>query len=144
MRKKILAVIVVLFVFIVTPVIATTNRGTIQGSLSYPSDYLPSLIICAQNTQNTNNKYCLQSKVQQRQYSIQVSPGQYYIFASDIALEGTKNFYAVTGFYSRFVTCGLNNKCKDHTPIAVTVKAGQVINSVDPKDFYGKLSQGCS
>jgi hypothetical protein len=41
-----------------------------------------------------------------------------------MGLQGTTNFYAITGFYTRAVTCGLTEKCKNRTPIAVTVKAG--------------------
>jgi hypothetical protein len=144
MQKQILTAIFILLAIFITPVFANTGTGTIQGSLAYPSDYLPSLIVCAQSSiKNEDKKYCLQSKEGQRSYSIKVPAGQYYVFVSNIGLQNTTNFYAITGFYTKFVTCGLTEKCTNRSPIAVTVKTGQVVKNIDPKDFYGKLSKRC-
>ena len=27
-------------------------------------------------------------------------------------------------------------KCKDHTPIVVTVKSGETVSGIDPQDWY--------
>jgi hypothetical protein len=66
-------------------------------------------------------------------YTMQVPPGTYYLVAYvGGAAAGNRN----GGSYSRYVTCGMQPPCSDHSLIPVTVTAGQTITGIDIRDWY--------
>ena len=132
MRIKIFASTTILAALLATPVASQTRFGRIEGTLSYPSDYIPALRVCAKNISN-NSQRCIQIKKNQKQYKIEVPAGTYHVSAS-VTIAGQSD----TAYYSRAVTCGLRYECKDHRPIPVTVKSGQVIKGINPQDWYNK------
>ncbi len=133
MHKKIVAMTTLLAATLVAiPVTAQSRSGRIEGSLSYPSSYIPALKVCAKNTRN-NSLNCIQTKKNQKQYTMQVPAGTYHVFAT-VTIAGQKD----TAYYSKAVPCGLRYGCNDHTPIAVTVRAGQVVRGINPQDWYNK------
>lgn len=44
----------------------------------------------------------------------------------------------VRAYYSDFVICGLDAKCRSHKPIVVEVTAGAAVKSVHPQDWYNR------
>lgn len=132
MRTKILATTTLLAALLATPVASQSRPGRIEGSLSYPSDYIPALKVCAKNIRNSTLS-CIQTKKDQKQYRIEVPPGTYHVYAT-VTIAGQKD----TAYYSRAVTCGLRYGCNDHRPIAVTVRASQVVKNINPQDWYDK------
>ncbi|MDD3826997.1 MAG: hypothetical protein PHY79_13595 [Anaerolineae bacterium] len=105
------------------------EAGTIRGRLCYPSEYIPAMTVYARDV-NTGDTVTVEVPENTAQYELAV-PGEatYHVFAWTVDGLG--------GSYSRFVTCGLNVECTDHSLIPVAVGAGQAVGGVDVCDFYG-------
>lgn len=110
--------------------------GTIEGSLSYPSEGIPEdMRICAVNV-TTKEETCTQDHIIDSEYTygagykLNLKPGDYNIYAA------TDNLKDYKSFYSEFVTCGQTPDCNSHAPILVTVQAGELIKNIDPIDWY--------
>ncbi len=122
---------------------AAPQPGVIEGSLSYPSEFIPDdMTICAENLA-TKKIYCTNKHINARKYrykegyKLTVPPGEYHVFAQlpDPARHGADYSKDYRAYYSKFVTCGMSVECKDHTPIVVTVKSGATTSGVDPWDW---------
>jgi len=118
----------------VSPTPVSTN-GTIEGSLSFPSEGIPEdLQVCAQN-QDTKELYCTNEHIQDSKYTygfgytLDVPAGIYLVYASVPNMD-------YKAYYSEFVTCGLSVDCSSHETIPVEVKAGETTSDVDPQDWY--------
>lgn len=112
-----------------------SKNGTIEGSLSFPSEGIPkNLEVCAEN-QTTKEIYCTSKHLQNPKYTygvgytLNVPAGIYLVYA----LDPSGDYKA---YYSEFVTCGLSVNCPSHEPILVEVKAGETTSDVDPQDWY--------
>ncbi|MBI5037872.1 MAG: hypothetical protein HZC01_04185 [Candidatus Kerfeldbacteria bacterium] len=130
--------------YAVEDVDTTAHWGSISGSLSYPSDFIPALGVCAQ-TKNATEQYCTYKMLEDDKYtngvgySIAVPPGAYTVFSHEVT-----ELNALTGyqdgdyqaFYSKFVTCGGTSDCTSHTPVVVTVERNQDLENIDPIDWY--------
>ena len=127
------------------PVLAAAPpTGVIEGSLSYPSEFIPDdMTICAENLA-TKKIYATNKHLKGKQYQYKVGykltvpPGDYHVFAQlpDPAKYGATYPKDYRAYYSEFVKCGLSVDCKDHTPIVVRVKSGETIRGIDPQDWY--------
>lgn len=114
--------------------------GTVTGSLGYPSDFVPALAIYALPTNNlADGRYVVFTErsgvapAGSVTYTMQVPAGTYYFVAYvREAPAGNKN----GGAYTKYVTCGMQPPCSDHTLIPVTVTVGQTIGGVDIRDWY--------
>jgi hypothetical protein len=72
----------------------------------------------------------------QGKYSIQgVAPGTYDVFAVPSGGFGAPPQHFM-GAYTKAVACGLAYGCNDHTPVQVTVSAGQATTGIAVTDFY--------
>ncbi len=119
-----------------TSTTSTSNqKGTIEGSLSYPSEMLPeNMEVCAENVE-AQQTICTTEKIKDKKYTygtgykLQVPAGNYFVYARI-----PKNDY--TAYYDEFVTCGLQASCPSHKPIEIEVKANQTTSKVDPQDWY--------
>lgn len=106
--------------------------GYIEGSLSYPSEGIPNLKICAEDINNSEKKICTEKNIEDKKYTygkgyiLEVPPGKYYVYVSS-----NRKVY-----YSEFVTCGLNANCPSHKPITIEVVSGQTVTNIDPQDWY--------
>lgn len=112
------------------------RKGTIEGSLSYPSESIPEdMKVCAEDIVTTK-QYCTDTQIPDQKYTygegykIEVPASSYYVFAT------TKIMGDYKAYYSEFVTCGLSVDCLSHQPIKVTVEAGQTTSNIDPQDWY--------
>jgi len=113
-----------------TPTQVAGSGGSIQGSLAYPSEFIPALVVVAYPIGGDDpNPYHVVTQQGQGAYSMPVAAGQYYVVAY---LMGSD--YA--GGYSQAVPCGLQASCLDHTLIPIQVSDGQVLTGIDPVDWY--------
>ncbi len=119
-------------------------NGTIEGSLSYPSEFIPEMEVCAENIE-TEEEFCTYEQIEDQKYiygygyKIEVPEGNYQVFArlTDVAEDDAYADYKA--YYSDFVTCGLEYDCPSHNPITVEVSAGETVAGVDPHDWYADL-----
>ncbi len=129
--------------FIAPPKQAQLMPGRIQGSTTYPSEGVPAQIVCAQPVSGGETDQCVQTQEgdnahpELSQFSITVAPGTYNVYAKlkDAKSLGS-DFGDYKAFYTKFVTCGLEYSCKDHTTIPVVVGSGEVIRDIRPWDWY--------
>lgn len=110
--------------------------GTIEGSISYPSEAIPEdLRICAETLQGQTIA-CTDKKINDPKYTygvgyrLEIIPGEYYIYATVPSLSDYK------AYYNEFVTCGLSVNCPSHKKIIVSVDSGETIKKIDPQDWY--------
>ncbi len=117
------------------------QTGIIEGSLGYPSDFIPAdMKVCAENT-ITKKQYCTDKHIKDTKYTygegykIEVPVGNYYVFAT---IPSWGNYRA---YYSEFITCGLSVKCLSHEPILITVKTSETVTGINPQDWYKPLEE---
>ena len=109
--------------------------GAISGTLSYPSEDIPPLRVCAISAANASRYRCVMTKANQEKYRIDaLGPGTYFVVAYPKVVEGWRN--ATPGAYSKMVPCGLRRECIDHTLIPVHVRSGETSRNIDPGDWY--------
>jgi hypothetical protein len=97
--------------------------GTISGQLSFPSDILPAMTICAQSTSNYYLLNCIESEDEQRTFQMDVRPGEYFVFSyiSESSGESITQYHANWGNNSQ--------------PIPVRVNAGGTFTNVNPQNY---------
>jgi hypothetical protein len=111
------------------------GTGSISGTLSYPSEGIPPLMVVAFNV-NTDFYYWVITTQNQQTYQIDNLPaGTYHVFAY-LLPDGS-----FVGAYDQFYLCGLNQACTDFTLVDVVVQAGAVTPNINPGDWYGDSSQ---
>lgn len=123
-----------------TPVVTLApqaTKGAIEGSLSYPSETIPTQMqICAETLENELVE-CTTEHIQVTSpqgtalgYRLEVDPGEYFVYA--YLPDNPKQ----KAYYSDFVICGLLASCPSHEPIAVSVEAGEIVSGINPHDWY--------
>jgi hypothetical protein len=163
-KLKFIIIILILFIIIFlgsmllkkTTVLPSTNAdkayedytnyyGTIEGSFSYPSDFIPKMMVCAKN-EKTDEEFCSYEMKEDEKYmygfgySLEVPFGTYNIYAQLVDPESIvsgfdKNYRA---YYSEFVVCGMSIECESHKPIEIEIVGGEVMSNIDPQDWYAK------
>jgi len=104
--------------------------GSIAGQLSYPSSFIPSMVIVAFDAKSPTYRYVVTNE-NSSTYQIDNLPvGSYYV----VAYPANDSTYP--GGYSQAVPCGLLASCTDHSLIPVNVLDGQVTQGINPGDFY--------
>ena len=120
----------------VAPAAATTpdaSSGSITGTLSYPSEYLPPMQVCAFELADAT-PYCMRTSKDQAQYRLDgVPPGDYLVLAFPQEAD------ALPGGYTGCVR-NLNADCRDHDLQPIIVAAGQTTPDVDPADYYAEAA----
>lgn len=107
----------------------SAGTGSITGSLSYPSEFIPPLRVFAFQA-DTQNYFYVDTVENQPTYRIDGLPAGYYTVVAYV-LSG--NF---AGGYTQAVPCGLSTDCTDHTLIQFPVNTGQTVTGIDPGDWY--------
>lgn len=111
------------------------QTGSIAGSLTFPSERIPPLLVVAFNT-NTGQYYWVQTTEDQSTYQIDNIPvGTYTVFAY-LLPDGS-----MIGAYDQFYVCGLKAECTDVSLIEVDVQAGVVTQDITPGDWYSDSTQ---
>jgi hypothetical protein len=106
------------------------GSGSIAGQLSYPSSFIPSMVVVAYEIGGQNYRYVI-TNVNSTTYQIDdLPPGNYYV----VAYPADTPSYP--GGYSQSVPCGLSVGCTDHSLIPVSVTSGEVTEGINPGDFY--------
>jgi len=107
----------------------TPALGSISGTLSYPSQFIPPLRVVAFLVDSSGYRY-VDTAENQTTYQIGgLAPGSYHVVA--YTLDG-----ALAGGYTQMVLCGLRVECTDHSLIKVLVHPGQDTPNIDPADWY--------
>lgn len=109
------------------------SMGIIRGSLSFPSEGIPSaLMVCAEEVK-TGQRHCLpctktgSGDICAPAYELSVPAGEYFVYAE----LGSERAY-----YSDFVACGLRADCPSHNKITIVVEPNEAIEKIDPGDWY--------
>lgn len=112
------------------------STGSIIGSISFPSEQIPEMQVCAENT-NSAQTYCTDEMLEDSQYQnglgyrLDVPEGSYTVYAK-LPNDSYK------AYYSEFVTCGLKASCVSHDPITIVVTADKTTDNIDPQDWYNQ------
>ena len=109
--------------------------GTITGLAAYPAEGHPAMTICAFGATDRSVHFCTDlpqaTTPPKSPYTINgVRPGTYHLFAY------AKGSDKAGGAYTEFVKCGALASCSDHTPINVTVRAGETVRDIEVSDWY--------
>src|SRR5438552_3506968 len=104
-----------------SPVVTSaTATGSITGSLSYPSDFVPALVIFAQNT-GAGPSYTAHTVFNQRSFTISgVRSGSYLVFAYVDDQSGRSD----GGSYTTCDIAKTGGQCPDHHLLPVNVAPG--------------------
>ncbi len=116
------------------------NSGFIAGSLSYPSEGIPTeMQVCAKNI-DTEKEYCTNNRIYDTNeytygvgYKMEVPTGDYQVYSY---LPDSPDWKA---YYSNYVVCidsGLYENCNSHDIITISVLSNQVTPNIDPGDWY--------
>lgn len=160
--KKPLKIIIILLIIIIAAIIilglwlshvpsstyeveeidSEAHWGKISGSLGYPSDYIPEMGVCAENTDG-QDMYCTYEVLEDDDYTygygyeVSVPPGDYNVFAHLVDPETSIGYTDEDrAYHSRFVKCGMGAECSDHKPIKVEVERYQHVTGINPIDWY--------
>ena len=129
--------------------------GTIGGTLGYPSDFIPPMVVYAIPVNDIRASVVRASATcygtvetvtnQQTFHILGLAPGSYYVLAtwlpavaaaSDPRLASAGRTFG--GAYTNAVACGLQYTCTDHSLIPVAVQAGRVTSGVAVTDWYSE------
>lgn len=122
-----------------SPTVVQGRTGTIEGSLSFPSEGIPDdLEVCAEDT-TTKQALCTNQHLKDAKYKygegyqLEVPAGSYYVYAQTPSYQSGYKAY-----YNEFVTCGLSVDCQSHKLIEVSVEASSFVTGIDPEDWYNQ------
>lgn len=105
---------------------------TVKGKLSYPSEYVPSLIVYLKNTA-TGELFKYVSKEGEMKYEFKNIPAGKYV-AYCYLNDSDSDFGAG---YTKAVPCGLSVECNDHSLIQFEVKEKGITDKINIGDWYG-------
>jgi hypothetical protein len=120
-----------------SPSPSAAQFGFIKGDMTYPSDAIPDdMVVCAENIDTTEVTCTKQRSGWQSSvsYSLKVPPGRYYVYG--VLLKENKGERA---YYTDFIPCGMDVKCKSHKRIMLEVKAGQNLAGIKVGDWWANL-----
>ena len=112
-----------------------STEGTITGTLSYPSEFVPAQRVVAFDVTDITRYYSVELS-DGGTYSIDVPEGTYVVLSyliDPVSLGVAPDLFAA---YSKFVACGLSVDCEDHGLLPVSVEAGEVLTDINPGDWY--------
>jgi hypothetical protein len=120
-------------------------QGTLKGSVIYPSDVTRAQQVCAVNVQS-NLLTCVETKENQRNFSITVTPGTYVVYSRACrkiygsAKLCSHGYLKNRAYYNEYIRCGITAECKNkvkkNLPIPVKVESRQIIDGIKPQDWY--------
>lgn len=110
------------------PAQESNDPGSISGTLSYPSSFIPAQTIVAWSISQPGSYYYATTSDGISVYQISnLPPGEYQVVAYTNGMAGG---------YTPAVPCGLSVSCTDHSLVVVEVKSGQNLTGIDPQDWY--------
>ncbi|KKW01771.1 MAG: hypothetical protein A2898_01935 [Candidatus Kerfeldbacteria bacterium RIFCSPLOWO2_01_FULL_48_11] len=129
--------------YAVNEIDSESHWGSISGWLSYPSEVIPPMGICAETVEG-EDLYCTYQMIQDEEFQygygfeLSVPPDTYYVYAH-LLTDGTEKIGYTDeykAYYSKFVTCGLDISCTSHAPIPVKVGRNEYIQDILPVDWF--------
>ena len=116
---------------------------TLEGTLCYPSEYIPERNIYLKNI-DTDSIYRFENQVNENKFRFENIPsGKYVAYAyTKELLEKRYNepkYYKASGGYTKMVPCGLSVECTDHSLITIDVENGKPIKDILICDWYGAI-----
>lgn len=117
--------------------------GFIEGSMAYPSDGIPGVMVaCAENAQ-TRETVCSEKRKDWEEgvrYSLRLPPGRYYVYAT--LLPGDDSVGDLTGkraYYTDYMKCGMGSNCSSHLRIVIELAPGATLSGVIVGDWWADL-----
>lgn len=107
-----------------------SDTGKINGTVCFPSEIIPAMTAYFQNV-TTNEQVELAIGENQSEFSIQLPPGDYVVFAYPVIDD-----FSNGGSYSEAVLCGLQVECTNHALVQFPVRAGETYDAVAICDWY--------
>jgi hypothetical protein len=109
-------------------------HATLRGRVSYPSEELPAMRVCALATEDVGLGYCADTAVNAPHYELRVPPGTWILLAwpQDTGTEGAPGLLSMAS--ECLATSGLN--CDDHDFFELTLDAGETREGLDINDWY--------
>jgi hypothetical protein len=127
-------------------------EASIEGTVGYPGDVLLAQAVYA-ITVDSSRFYEVETITLGRRFSMSdptrgayklkgIAPGDYFVLTAirDVldprvtSSSGNRHFDAA---YTKFVQCGSNVSCKDHTLVPVHVDPHATVSGIDPGDWFG-------
>lgn len=111
------------------------TSAAVTGPVLFPGCAPPDdLQVCAATTPGAAPVACTSARPRHGQegYRLQLPPGSYVVYARSPSVQA-----GLRAYFSNAVLCGLSVECKDHAPIQVHLRPGQVRRGVAPADWYG-------
>jgi hypothetical protein len=132
------------FLLLITYLFAScgAHKGNVNGTLCYPSDYIPEMNVYLKNVDN-NNIYLANIKEGQKTFKFKkITSGKYVVYAytkEKVAQELNGKPLKASGGFTKAVPCGLSVECNDHSLIKFEVKKGKTKESISICDWYGAI-----
>lgn len=118
------------------------GQGTVEGTLCFPSYYIPEMIIYLRNIES-NQITKLQTQKNQQKFKFKNVPiGKYVIYACTldaIVTDESGNYSKGHGGYTQMVPCGLTIQCEDHSLIEFEVDTNNKLKGISICDWYGAI-----
>ncbi len=107
----------------------------IAGNIAYPSEIIPPQRVVAFDVNDLKTYYLAEVREGQT-YTLETPPGTYFVVSYLISPSDLGATPGLAGGYSQAVLCGLTVACEDHSLVPVEVPEGQLVEGIDPVDWY--------
>ena len=106
----------------------------LRGRVSYPSEELPAMRVCALATEDPGWGFCTTTKVNSPHYEVVLPGGTWWLLAwpQDSGTAGEPGLLSMASECLATVGTG----CDDHTLLEVTLDSGEVREGLDINDWY--------
>lgn len=113
---------------------AAPAAARLVGRVSYPSEYLPVMRVCALSAADPGLGHCRMTAENQPHFDLPVPPGDWWLLAwpQDTGTAGEPGLLSAAS--ECLGTGGVG--CEDHALLAITVAAGEVREGLDINDWY--------
>lgn len=108
--------------------------ATLRGRVSYPSEELPAMRVCALATEDMGLGYCAETAVNTPHYELRVPGGTWIVLAWPRGT-GTAGDPGLLSNASECLGTG-GTGCDDHGFLEITVNAGEEREGLDINDWY--------
>ena len=105
------------------------ESGVITGTVSYPSDGIPALAVCALNT-DTAESFCTKN-INEKSYNLTVSPGNYFVYGHLLRIIGYVSYAPYSTHSSEYPIGG--GECtnpENAFPKIVNVSSGVTVSDI--------------
>jgi hypothetical protein len=129
--------------FLASPDEAPAMPGRISGTTSYPGEFIPAQVVCAEPV-GGGPEVCGEASESDAAglvptWTLTVPAGQYYVSAhmKDPSEMGS-DLGDYRAYYTQYVVCGSKYECKDHSKVVVSVASDRTTSDITPYDWYMK------